>query len=233
MVPVPADQSVYAWLDGGHDRLGENVLVVLQRGLGWEGVQFGYRFTNVIIVGEQVLDEVLGNGLLFFALVLVDARSGFAVVTVVCKRSVFGEGWGGEHAVVNIWILFFQRAFHVAPSVDHRRLAVTEALGVIVAEVNGSDLVLVIQILEELHVFFGHIVVVVGFLAIFAEEQFTLLIIQTLIDGAVGVAVEVEAGLRHLAAVGFGELLGDLDEFVPCGRNVASVRPASLHNVLL
>ena len=42
-----------------------------------------------------------------------------------------------------------------------------------------------------LHVFFGHIVVVVGFLAIFAEEQFTLLIIQTLIDGAVGVAVEV------------------------------------------
>ena len=66
----------------------------------------------------------------------------------------------------------------MAPSVDHRRLAVTEALGVIVAEVNGSDLVLVLQILEELHVFFGHIVVVVGFLAIFAEEQFTLLIIR-------------------------------------------------------
>ena len=41
-----------------------------------------------------------------------------------------------------------------------------------------------------------------------------------MVDGAVGVAVEVEAGLRHLAAVGLGELLGDLDEFVPCGRNV-------------
>ena len=162
----------------------------------------------------------MGNGLLFLALVFVDARSRFAVVTVVCKRSVFGESWGGEHTVVNIWILFFQRAFHVAPSVDHRRLAVTETLGVIVTEVNRSDLVLVIQILEELHVFFGHIVVVVGFLAIFAEEQFTLLIVQTLIDGAVGIAVEVEAGLRHLAAVGLGEPLGDLDEFVPCGRNV-------------
>ena len=120
------------------------------------------------------------NGLLLLCSGSCCARSGFAVVNGRMQTECLRRRLGWRTRRSQYLDTFLSACLHVAPSVDHRRLAVTEALGVIVAEVNGSDLVLVIQILEELHVFFGHIVVVVGFLAIFAEEQFTLLIVPDL-----------------------------------------------------
>ena len=214
------DQAIDARLDGGHDRLGEDVFVLLKGDLSGEGVKFVDRLADVIVVGEQGFDEVLSDGLLFLGLVLVDAWGGFTVVAIVGERGVLGEGRSGEDTVIDVRVLLLESAFHVPPCVNHGGLSVAETLGVVIAEIDGSDLVLVIQVLEELHILLGHVIVVVGFLAIGAEQQLALLIVQALIDGAVGVAVEIEAGLGHFAAVGLGELLGDLDKLVPCGRDV-------------
>ena len=72
---------------------------------------------------------------------------------------------------------------------------VTEALGIVGPKVLRTHAIHLIEVDEELEVFFGGLVIVVRRSAIFLEEQGPLLVVEALIEAGIG-AIPVETGLN-------------------------------------
>ena len=128
-------------------------------------------------------------------MVLVNTWGTFAVVAVISKRLILAEGWSRENAVFHIWILGLELVSEPAPFVNHSRLLVTEALGIVGPEVLRTHAIHLIEVYEELEVFFGRFVIVVRGGAIFLEEQGPLLVVEPLIEASIG-AIPVETCLN-------------------------------------
>ena len=128
-------------------------------------------------------------------MVLVNTWGAFAVVAVISKRLILAEGWSREDAVFNIWILGLKLVSEPAPFVNHSRLLVTEALGIVGPKVLGTHAIHLIEVYEKLEVFFGCLVIVVRRSAIFLEEQCPLLVVEPLVEASIG-AIPVETCLN-------------------------------------
>ena len=121
----------------------------------------------------------------------------------------------------------------MAPGIHHCRLAVAEALDVIVTKIDRADFIFVVQVFQELQVFPGRRVIIVGFLPAGIKQKLPFLIIQTLVDGAVRIPIEIESGLGHFAAVPFGELLCNCTELIPGRWDISVGKPRFFPQLLV